>query len=320
MFGKKESNNEKNEEQLASDLVQQEVATVEKIAPRTTAGGPPATPTETSLRVSDRAEPEEGLEDILEAIKRTAKLIENAKFVVALTGAGISVESGIPDFRSPGGLWTWYEPSVYASLESFIDDPTKFWEMAQDIIPMIERAQPNPAHLALAEMEKMGRCQLILSQNVDDLLEKAGCSKNIKLHGHFLTTTCLECGQRFRTSEVLNPVRGVGAPQCSSCHGHLKPDVILYSEPLNPRDLLRAKEAVSKCDLILIIGSSLEVYPVASLPETAMKSGADVVIFNLEPTPFDEEATVVCRGNASVTIPALLEECKILMGKEREGI
>lgn len=254
-----------------------------------------------------------------QAIRAAAEMIEKANFVVALTGSGLSVDSGVPDFRGKGGLWSWYEPSVYASLESFLDDPSRFWEMVQDILPVFAAAQPNPAHLALAEMEKMGRIQLFLSQNIDELLERTGCNKVVKIHGNLLNTTCIDCGTRFRTVEVAKSIRGVGAPTCPDCHGRLKPDVILFGEPLSARDYKNAKESALKCDVMLVIGSSLGVYPMAQIPVIAKKNGSDVVLFDVNPKTGLEVATVVCRGKASDTIPALLEECKVQMGMARCG-
>ncbi len=254
-----------------------------------------------------------------DAINAAAELIEGANNVIALTGAGLLVDSGAPDFRSKGGIWSWYDPSVYASLESFLDDSSRFWEMVQDILPILDRSQPNPAHLALAEMEKMGRIQIILSQNIDELLEKAGCSEVAKIHGDLMNATCLDCGSHFRTADIIRELKGVGAPNCPECHGRLKPNVILFNEPLRPREFGKAKEAARKCDVMLVIGTSLGVFPVAELPVIAKRHGASIIVFNVKPPTPDDLATVVCLGPASETIPALLEECKVLMGKRRGG-
>lgn len=239
--------------------------------------------------------------------QKVAWIIREAHRVIALTGAGISVESGIPDFRSPGGLWTRYDPSVYATFESFVNDPTKFWSMAAELNPLLEGAEPNPAHEALAELERLGKCEVVVTQNIDHLHQRAGSTDVLELHGTYRTGTCLWCARRHSYEEIKESAAGAGAPKCCGCGGTVKPDVVLFGEPLNALVLQRAVELATNCDLMLIIGSGLEVFPAASLPTYASRNGARLVLVNLAPTAFDELAEVVLAGKAGEILPGVVE-------------
>lgn len=230
--------------------------------------------------------------------------------VVALTGAGISTESGIPDFRSPGGLWTRYDPMIYATFESFVSDPTRFWSMAADLNPLLENADPNPAHLGLSELERMGKCDAVITQNIDHLHQRAGSSLVLELHGTYRTGTCLQCGERHGYEEIKESADAGQVPACKSCGGAIKPNVVLFGEPLNAPVLHRAVEMATECDLMLVIGCGLEVFPAASLPTYAHRNGAKVVFVNLASTPYDELADIIILEQAGRAVPGIVEEYK----------
>jgi NAD-dependent deacetylase len=240
-------------------------------------------------------------------IELVARRIEAARKVVALTGAGISVESGIPDFRSPGGLWTRYDPSIYATFESFVNDPSKFWEMAAELNPLLEGAEPNPAHTALADLERMGKCEAVITQNIDHLHQRAGTSDVLELHGTYRTGTCLNCGRRHTFEEIAEAASKGAVPACSNCAGTVKPDVVLFGEPLNGPVLHRAIELATTSDLVLVIGCGLEVFPAASLPTYAHRNGAQLVFVNVACTAFDDIADVIMVGKAGEIMPRVVD-------------
>lgn len=244
--------------------------------------------------------------------ENVAQMIESAGSVVVLTGAGISVESGIPDFRSPGGLWTRFDPSIYATFESFVNDPSKFWEMAEELNPLLEGAEPNPGHLALAELERLGKCDAVITQNIDNLHQRAGSSDVLELHGTFQSGTCLKCGMKHTYEEIEQATAGRVVPVCKSCGGSIKPDVVLYGEPLNARVLQRAVELATGCDLMIVVGCGLEVFPAASLPDYARRGNARLVFFNIATTAFDDNADVIIMGKAGEALPRVVEAYRSL--------
>ena len=246
--------------------------------------------------------------------ENVARLIQSANSVVALTGAGISVESGIPDFRSPGGLWTRFDPAIYATFESFVNDPTKFWEMAAELNPLLEGADPNPAHLALGELERLGKCNTVITQNIDNLHQGAGSTGVLELHGTFHTGTCLQCSAKHTYQEIKQAAAGGTVPVCKSCGGTIKPDVVLFGEPLNAPVLQRAVELATNCDLMLVIGCGLEVFPAASLPNYARRNDAKLVYVNIAATAFDDLADVIIIGKAGEILPGVLEAYRKLTG------
>lgn len=241
-------------------------------------------------------------------LENAARMLASAEKVVALTGAGISVESGIPDFRSPGGLWTRYDPIIYATFESFVHDPSKFWEMAAELNPLLENAEPNPAHVALGELERLGKCQAVITQNIDNLHQRAGSTDVLELHGTFRTGTCLQCGSSHTYEDIRESAAGGQVPTCKSCGGAIKPNVVLFGEPLNAGVLQRAMELAKSCDLMLVIGCGLEVFPAASLPTYTKRAGGRLVFVNVGATAYDEIADAVLRGKAGETMPAVVEE------------
>ncbi len=249
-----------------------------------------------------------------EDIKLAAQLIKDAKQVCALTGAGISVESGIPDFRSPTGLWARYDPLIYASLDSFTRTPERFYEMARELNPTLMNAKPNPSHLALVELEKLGKCTAVITQNIDFLHQRAGSSEVLEVHGTYASGHCLKCRKMYTVGEIIVLSEdNTRVPLCEVCQGVIKPDVIFFGESLDPEILTRAATIASSSDLMLVIGCSLEVYPAASLPVYTKRNHGKLAFFNTSRTIHDKMADVVCIGQAGEVIPALVEEYRKLL-------
>jgi NAD-dependent deacetylase len=245
-----------------------------------------------------------------ENIAYAAELLRKAKRAVVLTGAGISTPSGIPDFRSEGsGLWSRDEPLEVASLNTFRIEPEKFFRWFRQLASQLFKAQPNPAHLALAELEKAGRLKTVITQNIDGLHQKAGSQLVIEMHGTLNSLTCSQCFHQADSSDYLKPFVEEGQiPFCPECGGLLKPDVILLGEQL-PQDAWKAAQQASRdCDLMIVAGSSLEVLPVAGLPMQALDRGAHLVILNHSPTYLDVRADVVLYEDVAEILPAITEE------------
>jgi NAD-dependent deacetylase len=241
------------------------------------------------------------------AIEDAAVLIRNAKRAVILTGAGISTPSGIPDFRSEGsGLWSRDEPMEVASLTSFRTAPERFFRWFQPLASQIFHAEPNAAHKALAAFEQSGHVRLIITQNIDVLHQKAGSQNVVEMHGTLRTLSCTNCFQKFDSPPFLQPYIETGKiPQCLSCNGILKPDVILFGEQLPQTAWYEAQRAARQCDLMVIAGSSLEVLPVARLPMQALDRGAHLIIINNTPTYLNARADVVIMEDVATTIPEI---------------
>jgi NAD-dependent deacetylase len=238
---------------------------------------------------------------------RVAELIREAGSVVALTGAGISVPSGIPDFRTPGtGLWTGVDPMEVAHIDVFLHDPERFWGYYGQRFQTLEEKQPNRAHEVLAELEAQGLLEAVITQNIDRLHERAGSREVIEVHGSIATSSCLECGARFPLAEVRarQAEAANGVPGCD-CGQPLKPDVVLFGELLPMAALSRAERLAADADLLLCIGSSLEVYPVAGLPEVTLAAGGRLAIITQGPTAFDRYATVRMQGDVVDELEAL---------------
>jgi NAD-dependent deacetylase len=232
---------------------------------------------------------------------RLAQLIRESQPCVVLTGAGVSTESGIPDFRSPTGIWRDYDPMEYATIDAFRRDPVKVWDFYSKRLDVLQNARPNQAHKALAELERCGLVEAVITQNVDRLHHLAGSREVVEVHGSIRTASCLVCGRREDFERVLEllPV-----PACASCGAVLKPDVVMFGELLPQVELERASSLVRRAGLVLVIGSSLEVYPVAGLPEEALASGAKLAIVNKGPTPYDRRADLVIDAPAGETLAA----------------
>jgi NAD-dependent deacetylase len=243
----------------------------------------------------------------VEAATRLAELIRQARSVVALTGAGISVPSGIPDFRSPGtGLWTKVNPMEVAHIEVFLRDPERFWSFYGQRFEALEEKRPNRAHEVLAELERAGLLEAVITQNIDRLHSRAGSKEVIEVHGSIASSSCLDCGARLPLADVRGRQAEAldGVPRCE-CGQPLKPDVVLFGELLPVAALNHAERLAAGADLLLCIGSSLEVYPVAGLPEVTLSAGGSLAIITQGPTTFDRQAAVRMQGDVVYELEAL---------------
>lgn len=245
-------------------------------------------------------------------VRKAAALIKSSKRAVVFTGAGISTPSGIPDFRSPeSGLWERYDPFEVASLSAFRHHPEKFYSWISPLVATAKSAQPNQAHVCLARMEAAGIFRAIITQNIDGLHQKAGSRQVIELHGSAQTATCQACGRQVRENWLSEEKLGKGEfPHCETCGGVLKPDVILFEEMLPAEAWFRAQMLSEQADLMLAVGSSLEVYPANSLPESALRRGASLIINTISETHLDRFANVVIHADLIKTIP---EICRLIL-------
>jgi NAD-dependent protein deacetylase/lipoamidase len=232
-----------------------------------------------------------------------ARLIVERQPCVVLTGAGVSTESGIPDFRSASGIWAQYDPMEYATIDAFRRDPEKVWDFYSKRLGVLTEAKPNPAHQALAELERRGLVEAVITQNVDRLHERAGSQNVIEVHGSLRTSSCLECGhsEPFDRVVELLPV-----PRCDDCGAVLKPDVVMFGELLPADAIDRAFDLARGAGLFLVVGSSLEVYPVAGLPDEALAAGATLAIVNRGPTPYDHIADLKIDAAAGEALASVL--------------
>jgi NAD-dependent deacetylase len=235
---------------------------------------------------------------------RLAELIRRAQPCVVLTGAGVSTESGIPDFRSPTGVWACYDPMEYATIEAFRRDPVKVWDFYARRLRVLADAEPNAAHHALVELEQRGLVTAVVTQNIDRLHEWAGSRDVIEVHGSIRTSTCPRCGERVPFEEVVRLVDANGAPPCPGCGAILKPDVVMFGEPMPEAEIDRAFELARGASLLLVVGSSLEVWPVAGLPQETLDSGGVVAVVNRGPTPYDARAELTIDGPAGEVLSA----------------
>jgi len=239
-------------------------------------------------------------------VARAATLLSAARSGVALTGAGVSAESGIPTFRGAGGLWTKFDPVKVSSIDTFLADPSAYWQAAKERGNIALAAKPNPAHEALAAMEAAGRLVAVVTQNTDGLHQAAGTKHVIELHGSGRTVECLECGRREPRSEVQARLDVEMPPRCRHCGGGpLKPTVVLFGEAMPPAAVQEAYALAEQADVMLVVGSSLVVYPAADIPLVAIRAGAPMVVINAEPTPFDRLAEVVIHGRAGEVLPEI---------------
>jgi len=237
-------------------------------------------------------------------VEALAALVRENPPCVALTGAGISTESGIPDFRSSSGIWAEFDPMEVASIDGFLAAPTKVWDFYAQRLDVLAQAEPNDGHVALAELEERGIVRAVITQNVDRLHERAGTRELVEVHGSLRTASCLACGAVVPAEEVaaLLPV-----PACPRCGRILKPDVVMFGELLDPRAMQRALALAVGARVLLCVGSSLEVYPVASLPDETLAAGGKLAVVNRGGTQYDDRAAVVIDGSAGETLRALAE-------------
>jgi len=247
-----------------------------------------------------------------EKIRKAAKLLLNSKYAIVLTGAGISTESGIPDFRGDDGIWKKYPIETFGGLESFLNDPSKFWEMAKEIAPTLFNAIPNPGHFALAELEKMKLIKAIITQNIDELHQKAGAIIVYEVHGNVNRFTCLGCRASYTKDQVFNKLKKAKGlpPQCDYCTAPLRPSVVLFGENLPNFEKYMSIDLAKKTEVMLIAGSSLTVAPVCDLPVYTLNGGGILVIVNDQPTHLDDKAEIVINNKTGIILPLIVEEIK----------
>ena len=258
-------------------------------------------------------------QDLDTLANQVADLILSARRIVVFTGAGVSTESGIPDFRSPGGIWSRFDPDDF-TYQKFVADPEarkKHWQLLGEG-SLTTEARPNPAHHAVAELDRLGKLDCVITQNVDNLHQKAGVpdDKVFELHGNLLWATCLGCGRRYPFEQMkVRLDAGEEVPDCEACHGILKPSAVFFGEAL-PADVLReATHRSHSSDLFIVIGSTLVVYPAAYMPMYAADSGAKLVIINLSSTPMDDKATVLIRAKAGEAMSKVLQGVREKIGR-----
>ncbi|MEA2085562.1 MAG: Sir2 family NAD-dependent protein deacetylase [Chloroflexota bacterium] len=245
---------------------------------------------------------------------KVADLIVSTGKVVVFTGAGVSTESGIPDFRSPGGIWDRFDPDDF-TYQKFVRDAgarRKQWQLLGEGLLTTE-ARPNPAHDAIAELDRLGKLDCVITQNVDNLHQKAGVpdDKVFELHGNMQWAVCLGCGRRYPFAQIKTRLdRGEEIPDCEVCHGILKPAVVFFGEPLPQEVLAEATRRSSNCGLFIVVGSTLVVYPAAYMPVYATRAGAGLVIINLSSTPMDQEATVLIRTKAGAAMSEIVKRVR----------
>jgi NAD-dependent deacetylase len=240
-------------------------------------------------------------------ILKLKKLVNASKKIVAFSGAGISSESGISTYRGKGGLWSKYDPNIYANINCFLQDSTYYWNFFRDErYPIIKKATPSQAHLSLVELEKKGKVSCVITQNIDGLHQEAGSSKVIELHGNTRKVICMNCKKQYTMKEAYDRLKEKIPPRCN-CGGTLKPNTVMFGEPLPQMALKEAMNAAKNCDLFVVLGSSLVVYPAAQLPVIAKENKANLIIINLDPTPLDDIADVVIRDKASNVLPKLID-------------
>lgn len=246
-----------------------------------------------------------------QSVAKGVELIRESEKILVFTGAGLSTESGIPDFRSPGGIWDRYDPSDFYFQKIVSDEKAreKYWEMSSEFYEMMKDAVPNRAHLAIAELEGTGKLLAIVTQNVDRLHHKAGNSPNkiIEIHGTTFSVSCLSCGKAYDRDEIEVRLRsGVKAPYCDDCSGILKPDTISFGQAMPEEKMALSLKHARDCDLCIVLGSSLVVYPAASVPIQAVETEAKLMIINRDETPLDPHAALTIHDSVAKTLGQIM--------------
>jgi len=251
----------------------------------------------------------------LSQIDAAADMILQSKKLVVFTGAGMSTESGISDFRSPGGVWSRFDPSEF-TFQKFLsseESREKYWEFSTSSWGEMAAAQPNPGHHAIAELDSIGKLDCVITQNIDGLHQRSGIpeEKVIELHGTARWVSCLECGQRYPREQIQDRLKGgIKVPRCDSCGGIMKPATISFGQAMPERETRQAENRAATCDLFLVAGSSLVVYPAAQMPLIAKDSGARLIIINLTPTPHDPHADIVIHDKTGPALSQIIDQVK----------
>ena len=251
----------------------------------------------------------------MDELDRVAGLIVHARRPVVFTGAGVSTESGIPDFRSPGGIWDRFDPEEF-TYQNFIaseEGRRKYWQLGRQVYTVVKNAQPNAAHSAIAELDRLGKLDCCITQNIDDLHQKAGLppEKVIELHGNATRARCLSCERPYSRDQIQGWLEsGVEIPTCPACGGIIKPHTIMFGEAMPARETLEAELRSKSSDLFVAVGSSLVVYPAAMMPLHAKRAGAKLVILNMSETPHDPYADVRIQGKAGPVMDQILQRVK----------
>jgi len=249
------------------------------------------------------------------SIERGIELIKGAEHILVFSGAGLSTESGIPDFRSPGGLWSKYDPSEFY-FDRFLSEErarATYWKMSTESYHIMKDARPNRAHLAVKTLETMGKLLAVITQNIDRLHHKAGNSPDriIEIHGTLFSVSCLSCGKTYDRDDIDDRITsGVAVPTCDDCGGILKPDTISFGQAMPEDKMAKSFTLARESDLCMALGSSLVVYPAASIPSVALESGAKLMIINRDETPLDPEADVVVHGSLSEVLGDMVQASK----------
>jgi NAD-dependent deacetylase len=248
-------------------------------------------------------------------INEAARIIVNSRLTLALTGAGISVESGIPDFRGAGGLWSKYDPAEYASITAFRHNPEKVWNMLREMDTLVTQAEPNPAHIGMGELEKMGFLHCIITQNIDNLHQAGGAKNVIEYHGNSSTLSCLWCGKTYAADNKRHEF----PPRCE-CQNVLKPDVIFFGEAIPPDALNKSFNLAASAQALMLVGTSAVVSPANAIPAIAKQNGAKIIEINLERTHLTDSITdVFIQGEAGKTISLLVNEVRRIADQSAEN-
>jgi NAD-dependent deacetylase len=243
-----------------------------------------------------------------ERLKQATDLIKAAKRITAFTGAGVSTESGISDFRSPGGVWDRYRIVTFQEFLSSHDARVEYWSMKKELFDEMKNAKPNKSHLVLAGLQKMGKLDCLITQNIDGLHQDAGSTNVIELHGTNRKAICVKCGKLWPIEEIQIILEsGNLDPRCDNCDGFIKPATISFGQPMPEKAMLAAYECASRCDLFLMAGSSLQVEPAASIPREAHSAGAKLIFVNRTGTSYDRLASVIFRENTGEVLGDILE-------------
>jgi NAD-dependent deacetylase len=251
----------------------------------------------------------------VDKIEAAADMILQSKKLVVFTGAGMSTESGISDFRSPGGVWSRFDPAEF-TFQKFLaseEGRENYWEFSSSSWAEMAAAQPNPGHQAIAELYRMGRLDCVITQNIDGLHQRSGVpeEKVIELHGTAWWVSCLECGQRYPREEIQERLKtGVKVPRCDKCGGIMKPVTISFGQAMPEQETRQAEKRAAACDLFLVAGSSLVVYPAAQMPLIARDSGARLIIINLTPTPHDSYVDITIQDKTGPALSQIVERVK----------